>query len=344
MSERVTLKEVAARAGVSYQTVSKVLNKQAQVSKETEERIYAAVRELGYRPNQIARNMRTQCSRLIGYSWVPTPREQTNSILDQFLQSMAQAAEQASYHLLCFPYHADRDILAGYRELIDTNRVDAFVISGVEYDDPRIRFLQERAFPFVAFGRSNPELRFPCVDVDGAEGVRQTTDYLLGLGHRRIAVLAWPDVSRVGQNRIEGYLAAMHAAGIPPLPTWIARGEGDYRFGHLATGEWLTWPAAERPTAIVAFNDAMAIGAMHAIQQARLHVGRDIAVTGFDDSPVAQYLTPTLTSTRQPIWEVGQKVMSILLRILDDTPAFDTSCALLAPQLIIRQSSGGPIN
>ncbi|HLO18100.1 MAG TPA: LacI family DNA-binding transcriptional regulator, partial [Anaerolineales bacterium] len=103
MTSKVTLKEVAGRAGVSYQTVSKVLNRQAQVSKETEKRIMEAVRELGYRPNQIARNMRAKRSYMIGYSWVPTAPNQVNHILDQFLSSMVLEAEAAGYHLLPFP-------------------------------------------------------------------------------------------------------------------------------------------------------------------------------------------------------------------------------------------------
>jgi len=102
--KKITLKEVAAHAGVSYQTVSKVLNRQAQVSKETEQRILDAVRELGYRPNQIARNMRANRSHMIGYSWVPTAPNQANHILDQFLSSMVQEAEAAGYHLLPFPF------------------------------------------------------------------------------------------------------------------------------------------------------------------------------------------------------------------------------------------------
>ena len=215
MPPRATLKEVAAKAGVSYQTVSKVLNKQAQVSKETEERILEAVRALGYHPNQIARNMRLQQSRMIGYSWAPARPGEVNPILDQFLQSMAQAAEIAGYHLLCFPHHFEQKTISTYRHLIDTHRVDGFVISSVEYNDPCVTFLQERNFPFVAFGRSNPELVFPYVDVDGAAGMHMVVEHLVSQGHRRIAALAWPTTSVVGQHRLDGYLTGLAAAGIP---------------------------------------------------------------------------------------------------------------------------------
>lgn len=342
MAQRVTLKEVAERAGVSYQTVSKVLNKQVQVTKETEQRILEAVQQLGYRPNLIARNMRQQRSRLIGYSWEPAPPDQANPILDRFLQSMALEAEQAGYHLLCFTHRSGKDLLAGHRELIETNRVDGFVISSVEFDDPRIAFFQEQGFPFVAFGRSNPEWVFPYVDVDGAVGMQQVVEHLFALGHRRIAALAWPLGSRVGQNRLDGFLKAFRAAGLEVPEGYICRGEGTLEFGQAAAAGWLDLPPAERPTALVALNDMMALGAMRAVQGRGLVVGQDIAITGFDDMPMSQYLNPALTSVRQPVWEVGQQIMSTLLAILNDEAPQDSGL-LLAPQLIVRPSSGGPI-
>ncbi len=142
MTPQITLKSVASRAGVSYQTVSKVLNGQIQVAPETRERILKAAEELGYRPNQIARNMRTQRSLMIGYSWLPTAPDQINQILDQFLSSMLYEAEAAGYHLLPFPFRKGH--VEDYRELIDTGRVDGFVISSVEYNDQRVSFLLDR--------------------------------------------------------------------------------------------------------------------------------------------------------------------------------------------------------
>jgi DNA-binding LacI/PurR family transcriptional regulator len=342
MAKQVTLKQVAAHAGVSYQTVSKVLNHQIQISKETEDRIWEAVQTLGYQPNQLARSLRSRRSRLIGYSWEPSPPDQANTILDQFLASMTRAAENAGYHLLAFTHHYGEKWVESYRNLIDTNRVDAFVLSSVEFDDPRIRFLNEQNFPFVAFGRSNPEWEIPYVDVDGALGIQLAVEHLVGHGHERIAVLAWPEESRVGQNRMEGYTRAMGAAGLEIGSPWIARGEGRFAFGHEASCEFLRWPASRRPTAIVAFNDAMAVGAMHAIQEHGLEVGVEIAVTGFDDAPMAQYLHPPLTSVRQPVWEVGQRLMEMLLQGLDGSKTADRQ-VLLAPRLIVRESTGGPL-
>ena len=336
MPKRVTLKQVAAEAEVSFQTVSKVINGQAHVSEETKARIWRAIHALGYQPDALARDLRTQRSRMLGYSWTPLPPGQPNPILDQFLRSMMQAAARAGYHILPFPHPDDRSDLSPYRELVNSGRVDGFIVSSVQYDDPRITFFQEQGFPFIAFGRSNPGCEFPFVDVDGTAGLRMAAEHLLLRGHRRITALAWPADSRVGQNRIEGYLDALRDANVPVREDWIARGEGRVAFGRAATLRWLDCP--DRPTAIVALNDMMAIGAMRAAQERGLRVGRDLAVTGFDDVPMAPYLSPPLTTIRQPIWEVGQQVIAILIGILHGAPPAN-SHVLLDPQLIIRESS-----
>jgi len=339
-SRHVTLKEVARQAGVSYQTVSKLLNGQVRLLPETEARIREAVESLGYRPLYPARSLRSRTSRTLGYSWTPSSPDSPNQILDLLLQSMLSAAETSDYHLLCFAHHLDlQRELDTYLTLYETRRVDGFILSSVEYDDPRIPFLLEREIPFVAFGRSNPGLQFPCIDVDGCEGLRRVVHHFLELGHRRIAVLAWPESSRVGNNRLEGYLQAMRSAGLEPDPLWIQRGEGQVAFGEEAALRLLNLPPERRPTAIAALNDLMAIGALRAAQQSGLRVGWDVAIAGFDDTPAARYVHPPLTSVRQPIWQIGQQLIAMLLNVLNHAYPPSPECILLAPELIIRAST-----
>lgn len=338
MPSTVTLKQVAARAGVSYQTVSKVLNHTVQVSKETESRILQAVEELGYRPNQIARNMRAQRSHMIGYSWEQTAPDQVNHILDQFLTSMVDEAQAAGYHVMPFSYGQGDAYVEDYRELIDTGRVDSFVLSSVVYDDPRMNFLLERQFPFVAFGRSNPELDFCYVDVDGADGIRQAVEYLVAQGHRRIAAIAWPEDSRVGNERMRGYFDAMGAAGLSIHPEWIKRGNGIYEFGREAAQQLLAITPSDRPTAVITLNDTQAIGALHAVQERGLQVGKDMSIIGFDDAPMSQYLLPPLTTIRQPIRLAGRKCVEMLVALMDGCVPEERHI-LLKPKLILRASA-----
>lgn len=338
MKKRVTIKDVASKAGVAYQTVSKVMNGRAHVLPDTEARIWAAAQELGYKPNHNARNLRTQRSRMIGYSWSSSETEQPNHILHMFLTSMVSEAELAGYHLLPFPYREGEDQVAGYRELIDSGRVDAFVITSVNYADPRANFLVEQNFPFVAFGRSGAHDHFPYVDVDGAAGLRLATEHLISRGHRRIAVLAWPETSRTGNDRLSGYLDAMRSASLEVRPDLIARGDWKFEFGYTATERWLTCSPEQRPTAIVAVSDIMAVGAIHAAQSRGLTIGRELAVAGFDDVPMAEYLWPPLTSVRQPIREAGRKCVEILAALLaGQVPAQPQ--VLLQPELIVRASA-----
>lgn len=338
--KRVTIKEVAARANISYQTVSKVINHKVEVLPETAERIWMAVEELGYRPNYTARSLRSQRSRTIGYTWSPTPHGLTNPILDQFLQSMFHTAEQNGYYLLCFPYHEDKARqLAVYSELIDTGRVDGFILSSIEYKDPRIQFLLDRKFPFVGFGRSDDEVVFPYIDVDGEQGVYQSVIHLYEGGRRKIAALAWPEDSRVGNNRLSGYFRAMEECGLSVNERLIARGAGNYEFGYQACDDLMQLPRPLQPDAIVALNDYMAMGAMAAIQKQGLIPGEEVAVTGFDDNPIVQYLRPSLTTIQQPIWDIGQKVIEMLVYQLEKEKMPDPICSLIIPKLIIRQSS-----
>jgi DNA-binding LacI/PurR family transcriptional regulator len=338
MTKRISLKDVAANAGVSYQTVSKVLNGQIHVLPETADRVWKAAHNLGYRPNHNARNLRSQQSRMIGYSWEPEKPNHANHILDTFLTSMVEEAEAAGYHLLPFPFRQGENLIDGYRELIDSGKVDGFVISSVNYHDPRAEYLLERQFPFVAFGRSNPELDFPYVDVDGTAGLQLANEYLISRGHRRIAVLAWPETSRVGNNRLEGYLAALKAAGLPIEPELISREEGIFANARTATEYWLSLPTDRRPTGVVALNDTMAIGAVQAGLGKGLAIGTELAVVGFDDSPMAEYLSPPLTTVRQPIREVGRKCVELLVARLKGKPLPEKR-VLVKPELIVRASA-----
>lgn len=342
MPKRVTLKEVAARASVSFQTVSKVITKKVRVSEETEQRIWDAVRDLQYTPSYTAQSLRSQRSKTIGYSWEPSPPDQTNPILDEFLQSMFRTAEKYGYYLLCFPHHIEvQKQLTIYREMIDAGRVDAFVLSIINYNDPCVNCLIERDFPFVGFGHLDDPCGFPYIDVDGGLGLHMAVDHLMTLGHRKIAALAWPSDSRVGNNRMDGYFAAMLEAGIQVPGEWVERGEGTYDVGYRSMMNLLALDEAIRPTAVIAMNDLMAIGAMAAIQQSGKQPGKDIGVIGFDDSPTARYLNPPLTSLRQPISTIGTNLMERLITSLETGKYPDPMCELVPPQLVLRESTVG---
>jgi len=334
-----TIKDVAREAGVSIATVSYVLNNKTEaISEDTRVRVWTAVRTIGYRPNVTARNLRSSRSKLIGYAWHEASLEEVNTVLDRFVYSLARSAEAAGYHMLTFTFpHSDP--IPVYDELIRTGRVDAFVIGSTVYDDPRVRFLIDQNFPFVCFGRANDDWDFPWVDTDGQQGTRDAVDYLVSLGHRRIAMAAWPEDSLTGNFRVAGYLDGLQQAGIDqPM---IARGENSEQTGRDALIAWLDLAAEERPTAILCVTDLVAIGVMNEAERRGLTVGKDLSVIGYDDAPMAQYLRPALTTLRQPIEEIGEALIRMLEETIEGvTP--EQRHVLLPPKLIERASCGSP--
>ena len=336
-----TIKDVAREAGVSIATVSYVLNnKKTMVSEETRQQVLDTIERIGYTPNVTARNLKASQTRLIGYAWHEVQGDQENSVLDRFTYYLAQAAEATGYHLLTFTY-PQNDPIPVYDDLIRTQRVDAFVLAGTVRDDPRIRFLMESGFPFVSFGRSNPEWDFPWVDTDGTEGVRDAVDYLVAAGHRRIAMVAWPEESISGSFRVQGYLDGLNASGIPFNPDYLIRGEHTVSAGRSAFVQWMRMPLSERPTAIIAITDLIAIGILNQAEAFGLNVGQELSVIGFDDAPLSQYLRPALSTIQQPIIEIGRELMYMLNNGLNKNKWNDCQ-VLLPPRLIIRASCGAP--
>jgi DNA-binding LacI/PurR family transcriptional regulator len=163
-------------------------------------------------------------------------------------------------------------------------------------------------------------------------------EYLFSQGNQRIAAIAWPEDSRVGNERMRGYFDSMQKAGLNIRPEWIERGEGTFEFGWEAASRLLKLPSNERPSAIVTLNDTQAIGALQAAREHGVEVGREIAIIGFDDAPMSQYLFPALTTVRQPIHEAGRKCVEVLVSLLKGEEPVERHI-LVSPKLIIRASA-----
>lgn len=339
MTTKVTLKDVAQEAGVSYQTVSKVLRGQIAVMPETRARIESAVARLDYRPNIAARNLRTRSSNLIGYGWQQSGTGSPHPVLNEFLYCAVQRAEAEGFHVLTFLLGDEMpETVALYRDLYARRQVEGFILADTNNDDPRIRFLLDNGIPFASFGRSNDEWDFCWVDVDGQSGLRQITSHLQERGHRKIALITWPEGSRAGCERETGYLNQMSAKALPVQDRWIARGDNTVSEGFRVMSRLLDLPDDERPTAVACVSDNLAIGAMHAAITDGLVIGSDIAITGYDNAPMTEFLYPPLTTVRQPIPEAGQLVIEMLLEQISGS-AVEMRQRLLEPELVIRESS-----
>jgi LacI family transcriptional regulator len=329
---RITQIDVADLAGVGKGTVSYALNGSELIKPATRQKVMDAAQALGYRPNIMARNLKTNRAGIVGYSWhVHDDPSRMNNLLDQFIYRVTMAAEAEHYHLLTF-IQPQEDAERVYDELISTNRVDGFILSDVRYDDPRIARLDSLNAPYAAFGGMYlPDAAFAYVDVDGKKGIEQVVNHLLSLGHERIGLINWHPGILVGDAREAGYRAAMLKAGIRVEPDWVA-----YTPNILGPASEVTahvMAARHQPTAIVCTNDVMAFGAKAYLDENGF---RHVALTGYDDDPTAQFLG--ITSVRQPISEVAETLFDILLGEINHEPRPQRQVAL-EPELVIRQST-----
>lgn len=336
-----TIKDVARAAGVSVATVSYVLNdKRSAVSEETRQRVLSTVKALGYTRNINARNLRHSQTRLIGYGLQYTGNPRPNTVLEHFTVHLAREASFNGYHLVTFTYNA-ADPLPVYHDMVRTGRVDAFIIASTASDDERIAYFLAEGFPFVSFGRANPAWDFNWVDVDGRAGTQRATAHLIGLGHQRIGMAGWPTHSLTGNDRLAGYLDALHAAGLTPRPEYIVRAEYGEHVGELVLDQYERLPRADQPTGIVTVSDMTAISIMGEAERRGHTVGQTLSVIGFDDEVLSRYLRPSLTTLRQPIEAISAELITMVHDLLT-RPAGETRQVLMPPELIVRESVSSP--
>jgi DNA-binding LacI/PurR family transcriptional regulator len=343
-----TLKQVAAHAEVSVQTVSNALNAPHRLRPDTLQRVTKAIELLNYRPNRNARSLRTSAVELIGYCVPSWPDGQAHLVMDQFLHALCTAAETSGRHILLFTAPPGLEGMPVYDDLHARRLVDGFVISQTETHDPRHGWLKEQELPFVSFGRVWKETTQPgpFVDVDGAGGCGAAVRHLHETGRRRIGFLSWPRSSGLAEDRLAGWRSACRHLGLPTAGLSVRCLEDTIDEGARATAELLE--ATEPVDGIVAISDILALGALRELTRRGLTAGVEVGVTGFDDSPLASVVSPALTSIRQPIDEIATELIDILTAPTtkpagnqDDgqPPASSSTERLLQPELVIRGSS-----
>ncbi|WP_433161970.1 LacI family DNA-binding transcriptional regulator [Kribbella sp. CA-247076] len=329
-----TLKQVAAHAEVSVQTVSNALNAPHRLRPDTLERVNRSIELLNYRPNRNARSLRTSAVELIGYC-VPSWPNQTHLVMDQFLHALCAAAETSGRHILLFTAPESVEGMPTYDDLHARRLVDGFVLSQTQTHDPRHGWLKDQQIPFVSFGRvwgasTQPG---PWVDVDGAAGSAMAVRHLHETGRRRIAFLGWPHSSGLAEDRLSGWQDQCTELGLPTDGLARHCAEDTIDEGARATAGLLD--SEQPPDGIVALSDILALGALRELGDRGLTAGVDVGVTGFDDSPLASVVSPGLTSLRQPMDQIASELIAILTGTQDDVPAE----RLLQPELVIRGSS-----
>ena len=330
----VNIREVARRAGVSAMTVSRVLNGGA-VRADTRRRVEAAIAELDYVRNSVARGL---FSRRTGALGLIVP-DLLNPFFAQVVRGAESVARRAGYRLLLGNSEGDLGLERGYVADMVGHRVEGLLVAPVS-DRSRsvLRPLARRSFPFVLVDRAVPGLEADLVEANGAEGARQLVEHLLCLGHRRIAMILGPvDVSTTRQRR-QGYLDALGRSGADFDPGLLLETTVDRAGGQRAMQRALALDP--RPSAVFAVNNMTALGAMQAIREAGLAVPDDVALVCFDDVEHLAVLSPFLTVVDQPAETFGTLAAELLLERIGRPDARRPRHVVLQPELIIRRSCG----
>ncbi len=323
---RTTVADVARLAGVSAMTVSNVLNAPHRVSASTVQTVQAAIDELGYTPNHAARALSSGRSQVIGlplYDEVSEENPGLGGFLHGLLDGLVRAAAVSGYGVHVTTPTAGATEIALYEKLIAARQVDAIVVLETMPDDERIEFLSQRRFPFVAFGRTGPQHRQCWVDVDNETSMAGIALHLRETGRSSALYL-----------RTDGSLPWIHQREdgfVREFPTTVVR--------CFRTMEEVDAYISEStpPDVVVADNDAFAVVAMRALQRRGLHVGEDVAVTGFNDFPFASMLDTPLTTARIPLRDIASCLFDRAL--LEITGAPDQPGRLVTAPLIIRSSA-----
>ena len=324
---RVKMADVAAKAGVSVATVSKVVNGRYGVAKETVELVQAVIAEMGYESNLIAASLRSHRTNVLG---ILVPDFEPFSA--ELLKGAALGAHGSGYELLS---HSGGDQHGWERRSL--SRLGGTLIDGAVLVTPTV--LDARTIvPAVAVDPHFGPSSMPTIDADSFSGAQRATEHLIGLGHRRIAFLGGRSELDSAHLREAGYRAAMEEAGIPADPALIR--ESRYAPDRAAeiTRDLLELP--DRPTAIFAANDVTAIRAMQVAHEYGLSVPEDVSVVGFDDIPEASLAVPQLTTVRQPMQAMGRAAMEMLLDIINGVER--ETHVRMSTELILRESTAPP--
>lgn len=329
--KNITIADVAQKAGVSKQTVSRVINEKPDVAPHTRSHIKAIIKSLGYTPDPIARSMKGQ-THTIGCI--------TPNLTDVNFSSIVQAAQNEAYKhgyfVLIGSAQSEYDVPPLLNEMI-SRRVDGLLVINPR-DDQRYRHflpLIEADTPIVYIKNSPVDEPVSAICLDDEMGGFIATEYLLSLGHRKIVTILGPENEECTQDRLAGYLRGLHTAGIQVDHRLIVHGDWSAKSGKIALGKLYDYAA--HFTAIFAQNDHMALGAMQAIKQAGLRIPHEISIIGYDDLPLSSFFDPPLTTIHQPMALFGEVAVQHLIDAINKSDN-QPEVIRLEPTLIARES------
>lgn len=329
-----TIREVAERAGVAPITVSRVINNSGYVSEKTRARVEAAVAELGYVPNVLARSLRSKRTNTLALILTDI----SNPFWTTVARGVEDAASDAGFNVILCNTDESEVEQDKYLRVLLQKRVDGVLLVPVRSTVEPIKFVQSQDTPVVVLDRRIPDAQADVVRCDSEGGAYRLTRLLLSLGHRRIAMLSGPEGVSTAEDRVAGYRRALAEAGLDDDAAMVYYGRFSLESGYDMARQMLA--RTPRPSGVFAGNNFIAIGALRALRDAGLRVPEDLALVGFDDLPADLVVDPFLTVAAQPAYEMGRQATELLLaRLSGESPAAYQEI-VLPTEIIVRESSG----
>lgn len=328
----ITIKDVAKEAGVSVATVSRVLNNSATVSEKATEQVNNAIKELGYSPNFLGRNLR-KCETNIILAVIPSTE---HSFYSDIIKGMQHEAAENGYDILLSTSNSDPVIEMRMLNMLFNRTADAAVLLGTRIDADTLNELNEKYYIALCCERVEGA-KVLTVTVDDVSGAYASVNNLISLGHRRIAMISTEGTALSSKDREKGYIKALTEHGIPVNENYIYRGTYDPENGGIAFEKFMSLP--EPPTAIFCISDLLAAGTIKKAVADGYKVGQDISVCGFDNIRLSRLYNPGITTVEQPCYEIGRTVVDELIRNIDSSVKSDRHI-MLDYKLVSRESVG----
>lgn len=329
----LTLEDIARMSGVSRSTVSRVINGDPNVKNQTRKKVQDIIQSINFQPNLAARGLAAGRTGVLGLV-IPTGISSifSDPYFPLLIQGVATACNALGYSVMLWLAEPDYERKT-INQILYNGIVDGIIISSMAMDEPLIEKLMESKRPFILIGRSRTIDHIHYVDVDNRAGAHLGVSHILRSGRRRVGIINGPLNTVVAAERYQGYQEALRERGVPLLPELVIEGEFSDMSGYLAMKNLLP----HHPDAVFVSSDAMAFGAMRAIQDSGLRIPEDIAVVGFDDIPTAATSKPPLTTVRQPIQRTGSVAAETLIDLIEH-PDPQPRRIVLPTELVIRNS------
>lgn len=334
MNKGMTIKQIAEAAGVSIGTVSRIINNQSfGYSQETYKRVQDIIKETGYTPNRVARSMVTKQSYTIGY----LVDDISNPFFPEIAKGISNIATEKGFNLLLCEGGGDAKTAEKHLKTLYESGVDGVITGSYILSEVNIDYLLKIQLPFVILDANMTDSCFYNISVDNYNGARTIINYLISKGHRKIACITGPMELESSKNRLNGYKAVMAENGLD----WnglIVEGDFTQKGGKRAVKEL----EGKGATAVFAFNDLMAIGACAYLQEQGVKVPEDVSIVGFDDISLASFMFPPLTTMHQPLFEMGQGAMELLLQAMENRTPGEPRGRKYELTLVERKSVAAP--